>query len=121
MARGLAELCSEKCLEDIPGCKRSNGAAAQADNIHVIVLYTLARGEVILYKSGADTGYFIRAHGRSDAATADGHTTLDPASRHRPRQRNDKVRIVVLCIQKIRAEIHNLVAGSAKLSGQLFL
>ena len=54
MPLGLTEFGRQESLDEIPGYGRSHGPAAHTDNVHVVVLYTLPGGEVVVDQSGPD-------------------------------------------------------------------
>ena len=55
-------------------------------------------------------GDLVGADRRADAAAADRHAALDLSRHHRLAERNDEVGIVVVRIQRVRAEVDDLVA-----------
>src|SRR5712664_2777253 len=98
VTRGLTELGGQERLEDVPGRVRSDSAAAHADDVHVVVLDALARGEVVAHQPGADSRNFVRTHRRSDAAPADRHTALARSRHNSLCERDDKFGIIVSSI-----------------------
>jgi hypothetical protein len=44
----LTELSRQECLDQVPGDGRSHSPAAQANDVHVIVLDPLFRGKVVV-------------------------------------------------------------------------
>src|SRR5215472_6361245 len=49
VALGLTESCRQKRLDQVPGHRRSNGPAAHANNVHVIVLDPLPSREMVVH------------------------------------------------------------------------
>ena len=121
MARGLAEFGGQERLQIVPGREGSNRTATHADDIHVVIFYTLAGGEVTFYKSSSNARNFICAHGRADAAAANRDSALDRACRYGPSQRSDEIGIVVALIEDVRPEINNLMARGTKTRYQIHL
>src|SRR6267378_6568955 len=99
VTRGLTELGGQERLEDVPSRVRSDSAAAHTDDVHVVVLNALARGEVVSHQPGADSRNFVRAHRCTDAATANRHPALDRPSGHSPAEGDDEVGIIVALVQ----------------------
>src|SRR5690349_5895086 len=71
MARFLAERRVQERVNHVPRERRTDDAAAHADDVHVIVLDALSRREVILHEPGAHAVHFVGADGGIDAAAAD--------------------------------------------------
>ena len=84
MSLGLAELGCQKRLDKVPGHGWSNGPAAHTKDVHVIVLDTLPRGEMVVDQRRADALNFVGAHRRADAAAADRHSTIHLSRCHGP-------------------------------------
>src|SRR6185369_13689503 len=121
MPRVLAELRGEKGGDQVPGDARADRAAAHAENVHVIVLDALLRGEVIVDEGGLRARDLVRADRRAHAAAAHGHAAMDRPRDDRTRQRYDEVRIVVARVEVLRTEIGHVVAGGAEPSHEVFL
>jgi len=75
MAFSSAELAGEKRLNQVPGYGWPNGPATHTNDIHVVILHTLLRREMIVNEPGADAGDLVGTDGSADAAAAD----CDPA------------------------------------------
>src|SRR5262249_56759626 len=71
-------------------------------------------GEWAVNQPGGDTGNFVRPAGAPHATAAEGHAALERPRRHRLGERNDEVGIVVVRLQRIGAEIDDVVSGGAK-------
>src|SRR6516225_1164400 len=54
MPLGLTEPGRQERLDEIPGYGSPHGPATDTDNVHVIVLYALPGGEVVVDQSGPD-------------------------------------------------------------------
>src|SRR5262249_14206529 len=78
------------------------------------VLDALRGGKVIRDQRGMTSGNLAGTDGRADAAPAHRDAALERSSRHRLRERNDEVRIVVVRVQRVRSEIDDVVTGGAK-------
>lgn len=118
---GLAEFGGEKGLDQIPRHGRPHRAATQTQEVYVIVLDALPCRKVVFDQTGANPFDLIGAHGSPDAAAANGDTALQFPGRHRLRQRDDEVGIVVLRGQHVSAEIEDFMTRRAQLGGQRFL
>ena len=121
MSFGLAELCLQEGLHQVPCHSRAHCPATHADNIHVIVLHPLTGGEMIVDQCGADAGSLVCTDRCSNAAAADGHAALDLPCRDSPGERSDIVRIVVVEAQALRTKIDNLMASRPELDDQFLL
>jgi len=121
MARGAAEFCGEKRLHKIPRDFRADSAPTHAKDVHVIILDTLLRREMIVNETGADTSHFVRANRCADATATNRQTAIHLANHHRSREGNDEIRIVVVGRQRVRAEVHELVPGGTDAGDQFFL
>jgi hypothetical protein len=119
MSLRRAEPGSEKRLNQVPGDRRTDGSAAHAKDIHVIVFDTLSRGEVVVDQRCTNPAHLVSTHGRADAAAADRDPTLYVRSRHGPSQRKNVIRIVIALAQSVRAEVNNLMSCGAKLRDQV--
>ena len=111
---GLIELGAEERLHEIPGDGRPDGPSAHAQYVEVIVLDASLGGEVVVDEGGADTGDFVGADRCAHTAAADSHAALYLSGNDGLGERNDEVGIVVLRIQRVRAEIHDFVARGAQ-------
>ena len=111
MPFGLTELGGEKRLHEIPGDGGPDRSSAHAQDVEVIVLDALLRGEVIVDERRADAGDLVGADRRANAAAADRHAALHLSGDDGLRERNDEVGIVVVRIERERAEIDDLVAA----------
>src|SRR5262245_1604933 len=121
MTGRVAELRGQERLNKIPRDGGPDGAAPDADDVHVIVLDALSRGKVVMNQSGTGARNLVRADRGTDAATADGNSALHRTRRHRLRERDDEVRIVVVGAQLVRPEINDIMSGSAQTRGQVLL
>jgi hypothetical protein len=116
MSVGLTELGGQEGLDQVPSHRRSDCPTTHANNIHMIVLDPLPGREMIVDQRGANARNLAGTHRCSHAAAADCHATFDLPRRYSPGERGDKVRIVVVRAQAIRAEIYDLVSGRAELA-----
>src|SRR5262249_61243530 len=109
------------CWKDTPGGGGPEGAAADADDVHVVVFASLSRGKVVMNQSGTGARNFVGADRGPDAAAAHGDSALDGARRDRLGERDDEVRIVVVGAQLVRSEVDHIVSGGAQTRGQVLL
>ena len=114
MSGGVTELGGDKRLHEIPGHARSDRAATDADNVHVVVFDSLHCRKMVMDQPGADPRDLVRADRRADAAAADGHAALQGSRRHRLRERDDEVRIVVVRVHRVGAEIRDVMSRRAE-------
>jgi prepilin-type processing-associated H-X9-DG protein len=121
MSLGLAELSCQERLDEVPCHCRSDGPAAHAKDVQVIVLNTLSGREVVVDKRGADTPNLVGTDGRANAAAADGHATLHLPSCDSLSGGDHEVRIVIAIVQEMSAEIGHFMTCRAKLRHQLVL
>ena len=67
---------------------------------------------------GADAGNLVGSDAGADAAPAEQrHPALHPAGRDRSAQRNDKVGLIVHDVERMRAEVDDLIPGTSQLRG----
>ena len=92
---GLTELGGQECLDEVPGHGRSDGAASQTEDVHVIVLDPLPGRKVVVDQRGADPGNLVGADRRADSAAADRHPAVHLPRDDRLGEGDDEVRIVV--------------------------
>src|SRR5271166_846391 len=116
----LAKLRCEKRLHEIPRHLGSYGAATQAEDVHVIVLNALPRREMVVDERGADAPDFVGAHGRTNAAAADRDAAFHFARGHRLREGHHVAGIVVFRVQRIGAEILDLMTRCMELRDESF-
>jgi len=119
MAFGLAVLGGEEGLYQIPGDSRANRAATHTEDIHMIILHALPGREMIMNKTGTNTGYLVRSHRRADSAATDGQATFDLAGSNSLCQWNDEVGIIIGRVQMMSAKVNHLMTGLAKLGDDL--
>jgi hypothetical protein len=116
----IAEPGCQECLDKVPGDGRSHGPAAHTDNVHVIVLDSLPRREVVMDETGTNTHNLVGTNGRTDAAAADRHPALHFAGGHRSGERDDKIGVIVAGVKTVSTEIDYFMPGRTKLGNELF-
>ena len=121
VSRRLAELGGQEGLHEVPGHARPRRAATDADDVHVVVLDALRRGEMVMDQPRPDTRNLVRADRGPHTAAADRHAALHRACRYGLSERDDEVRIVVIRAQLVGAEIDDVVSGGTELRQQVFL
>ena len=82
MSLGLAELSCQERLDEVPGDRRSDGPAAHAEDVQVIVLDTLSGREMVVDQLSAVPGTLLA---QTDAPTplpqiATPRSTFPPAT-----------------------------------------
>ena len=113
---GLAVSGGQERLDEVPGNRRAFGAPAQAEHVEVVVLDPLPGREMVLDKRGPHPRDLVRAHAGADAAAADGDAALHLPRHDGTGERRDKVRVIVVGVERARAEIDNLVPRLAQLA-----
>src|SRR5215831_8708749 len=114
MSGRVAEFRGQERLNKIPRYGSPDGAATDADDVHVVVFDPLSRGKVVMNQSGTDARNLVGADRGADTAAANGDSALHGARRNRLGQRDDEVRIVVVGAQLVRSEIDDIVSGGAQ-------
>src|SRR5207253_2922914 len=99
----------------------AHDAAAQAEDVHVVVLDSLAGRERVLNQGRPDARHLVGCDARPHAAAADRHAAVNLAPCHGPGQRDDVVRIVIVLIERGRTEIDYLETGGAQIFGDSLL
>ena len=92
----------------------SDGPAAHAEDVHVIVLDALLRREMVVDERRADARNLVGADRGADAAAADRHAALHLSRDHGLGERNDEVGIVVAGIQSVRAEVDDFMPAARR-------
>ena len=103
VARFAAEVRREKCSDKINRQFRANNPRAQAEHIHIIVLYPLMGRVVIVADRCADALHLIGGHARAHAAAADQHAALGASVQDSLAHRLGKVGIIVGGVELERA------------------
>src|SRR6266481_6244857 len=73
---------------------------------------------MILNEARPNTLDLVGTDRRPDAATTNRHAAVNLSRRHRLRERDDKVGIIVVRLRSVRTEIYNLITGCAYLDKQ---
>jgi hypothetical protein len=73
---GLAGPDCEEGIDEILSHSRSHGSATHTEDIHMVILGSLAGRVVIVNRSCADARNFVRADGGADATAADCHAAF---------------------------------------------
>ena len=120
VTRLLAVLGIEEGLDQIPSHGGTNGAAAHAEDIHVIILNALLGGEVIMDEAGADALGFIGADRGPHPTATDGDASLHLTSHDGEGHRSDIVGIIIVMTELMSAKINTLMTGRPELGDQLF-
>src|SRR5277367_2662824 len=121
MPRSLAKFGCQNCLNQIPRQFQACDASAQTNDIEIVVFNTLLRRKMVFNQTCADSFDFVRANRSTDATAANRHATIYFVCRHRPRQWNNIIRIVIFRNQLMCAEVINFVTRVAKSGSQLLL
>lgn len=103
-----------ECPDQIPGHLRPHRPPTHAQDVHVIILHALTRGKMVMDQASPHAAHLVRAHRGPDATPANRDAPLQLPGGHRPRQRKNKIGIIIARIQLMRAEIHHLVPGLAQ-------
>jgi hypothetical protein len=114
VAGGVAEMCGQEGLDQLPGERRTDDLSTQTKNIHVVVFDALASREDIVDEPGADTVDFVGGNGCAHSAATQGYPALNLSRGNSPGKWDDEVGIVIRGVQLMRAEVYDLVAGSAQ-------
>src|SRR5262249_24299403 len=116
----LAVLRSQICLDKIPCHCRAHGPASHAEYVHVIIFDTLSSREVIVDESSANARHLVGYYGRTDATAANSYASIHLARRDGICKRHHEVGIVVLLVQTIRTEVHDLVPSRIQFGHDFF-
>ena len=90
-------------------------------NVHVVVLDSLLRREMVMDQGGPDTFHLIGADRCANPAAADRNAPLHLAGNNSHCERGDEIWIVVAWIEAVRTEVNDRMAGRSQLRNQLFL
>ena len=89
---------------------------AEAQDVHIVVLDTLTRGEIVVTKSGASTIHLVGRHRCAHTAATQQDAPLHLSARNRACERDGEVRIIIIGVERRVAEIDDFVP----LGSQLF-
>jgi len=89
--------------------------------VHVIVFNSLPSGEVVMNQCLADAQYIVRTNRRSNSAATDCYAAIYRAFGHCLAMWDGEIRIVVVGIQAVSAEIHDLVPCRTDSRDEFFL
>jgi hypothetical protein len=87
----------------------------------IVVLDALMRRKTFMNQAGPNTRHFVRGDGCSDTASTNGHASFDFSGRHRPSHGDDEIRIIIVRLRLLIAEIDHFVSTLAQQIGQVFL
>ena len=134
MAFQLANLCqsaavairttesrTEKIADAVPSHGNTRRSTAEAKNIHVVVLHTLASREIVMTKSSSYSSYLVRGHRSSDSAATNQDTPFYLPARDRAGEGNGEVRIIIVRIAAVIPEVHDLMSFFSQARGELLL
>src|SRR5271155_420642 len=116
-----AKLCAKKVLRAVPRNGDSHGTTPETENIHGVVLHTLAGREVIVTERRSSAADLIRSYRGSHAATAYKNATFYFTTCHRTCERNREIRVIIVLVIYLVAEVDYLVASFRQQLRQLLL
>jgi hypothetical protein len=114
VTNGSAEPGFQKSLDQFPRECGPDHLSAQTKDIHVVVFNALVSREHVMDEACAHTGNFVGADGGPHAAAAERNSAIDCAASYGPGQRDNVVRVIVSGAHLIRAEVYDLMGGTAK-------
>jgi hypothetical protein len=120
MTLGAAESGGQKGLNQFPSERMTDYETPEADHVQIVILDALVRRKGFMNQAGSHPRHFVRDDRCPHTTSTDGHTALHLSAGNCARQRDDKIRIVVISVQSAVAELDYLVAGHAQLSDELF-
>jgi hypothetical protein len=115
------EAGTEKIAYAIPSHGDTRRSAAQAKDIHVVVLHALASRKIVMTQGRSYSGHLIRRHRSADSAAAKQDTPFYLPARDRLCEGNGKIRIVVVRVVSFVPEIHDLMSFLFQPRGQVLL
>ena|SRR5215471_15758428 len=95
MSLRLTKLGSKEGFDKVPSQHRSCNSAAQADDVHMIILHPLPRREMVRDQACAGSRNLVGAHRGANAAAANRDSAFYVACRNCLGQRKNKVRVVI--------------------------
>src|SRR5258708_6672815 len=90
--------CLKESDNQFLGHLNSRYAAAETQQIHIVIFHALMSGVILVNKCSPDPGNFVGRNGGADAASANGNSALYLSRCHRPCQGYDKIWVVVTLI-----------------------
>ena len=112
------EFCGEKGLQQFPGKSVADHKAAKTDQVQIVVLDALVRRKVFVNQAGPNPRHLVRADRCPNPAATDAHAAFHRPGGDRPRQRHDKIRVVIVLLRPAVAEVNHFIAGFAQFPGQ---
>jgi len=121
MAIRTTESRTEKITDAVPSHGNTRRSTAEAKNIHVVVLHTLASREIVMTESSSYSRYLVRGHRSSDSAATNQDTPFYLPARDRAGEGNGEVRIVVVRIAPVVPKVNDLMSFFSQPQGELLL
>ena len=121
VALSSTEFARQESLNEVPSYRWPHSPAAHADDIHVVILNSLAGREMIVNESCTDADNLVGADRRAYATTADCDTAKYVTRGYGTREWNNYVGIVVRGVQLMSTEINHIMASRPQLIEQLLL
>src|ERR1035437_8163710 len=125
----LADSADMTGLTAEPGGKEALGAcdgrldaddpSSKGEHVHVVVLDTLTGGVCVVTQSGSDAGHLGRGDRRADAAAADQQAAIGAALQDGETESAGKIRIVVVGVRAVDAQVDQFVAERSQANQQL--
>ena len=118
MTRRATESRGEKCLNQFPGERVTDHPASEADHVQVVVLNALVRRKIITNQAGPNPRHFVGGDRCPNATSTDGHAAIHLPASDCAGQRHDKIRIIIIQLQLLVAEVNYLIASRAQLCNE---
>ena len=85
MALQAAEFRGEKSLNQLPCDSVANHEAAEANQVQVVILHSLMRGEIFMDQTGTDARDLVGRHTRPHTTATGSHAAIHFSARDRAR------------------------------------
>ena len=114
-----AESRTQKVADAIPSHGDARGSTAEAEDIHVVILYTLASREIVMTESSSYSSYLVGGHRSADSAATNRDTPFYLPARDRAGEGNGEVRIIVVRIAAVVPKVDDLMPLFSQPQGEL--
>lgn len=110
VALRLAEPGAQETQRTIPGHLDSSRSAAEAQDVHIVILDALARREIVVAERRAGAFHFVGGDGGTHTAAAEENTPFHNSARNRESEGNCKIGIVVPWIERHVSKFDHFVS-----------
>jgi hypothetical protein len=104
----------EKSLDQFPRFSTADDLAAETDQVKIVILDALVRRKCFVNETRANAREFVSRHAGPYSAATNRNAAIHLSGGNSAGQRKHKIRIVIVRLQTVRAEIDHVVARFAQ-------